>query len=100
MIDPTYQQLVESNFIPIRLQNNEKYPEYMGFEQEDLSIIAMHVINDEYVIHSLTNKYSRLYDQKEIDSLPKFDSLNSIPEIISFLKKDRTRSQFNLTNKL
>jgi len=96
MFDPTYQQLIESNFTPIRLKNESEYPQYMGFEQEDISIIALCVTNDKYVIHAATNKYGRLYEQKEIDSQFKFDKMNSLSDLIKFLEKDRTKSQLNL----
>jgi len=89
MFDPTYQELVQNEFSPVRTKSQAKYPEYLGLQKEGVLVIAIHIIENEYAIHLVENLYGRYYHQHEIDGLRKFDKVNSLEKLICLLKSDQ-----------
>lgn len=96
MFDPTYSELKEKNFEPARLSRNSKsFPEYMRFQANGIQILAEYLGEKEYIIHRLYNRFGRHYSPTEVQTLEKFENINSLDELISFLIKDEELCELN-----
>ena len=96
MFDPTYKQLKERGFEPARLsKNNRSFPEYMKFQDNEILILAEYAGEREYIIHRLYNRFGRHYSPIEVQTLKKFENINSLDELISFLIKDEELCELN-----
>ncbi len=96
MFDPTYTQLKEKGFKPTRLsENKSSFPEYMKLCHNDILILVEYIGQDQYAIHRASNRYGRHYSPIEIQNLRKFENINSLDELVSFLIEDDESCELN-----
>ena len=87
MIEATFKDLIEREFIPIRFGSINGLPEYMGRENRNSCVIMKHLIDDKYAIHVARDLYGEGYDEAEINGTDRFDSIKTLDLFIKFLEK-------------
>jgi hypothetical protein len=87
MVSATYENLVNENFQKIEsYENGSVIPEYMGFENKNLSLIMKrNSKTDIYKVHSAIDNYAKGYSEKDIEKNEDLSQL-CLRDFLSFLK--------------
>lgn len=91
MNEVRYSELLKRGFKPTRTKViGRQLPEYLILEEDSISIITKYSQDNSYSIHLATNKYWRSYEEWEFED-ERFDNINSLEQLIDFLKSDETK---------
>jgi len=83
----TYQELIEAKFEQYQPpQNGEEFPECMGLERNNVTLIAKYAARGDYVIHCAGDVQRRIYNETDLQE-ERFDGINTIDALIEELSK-------------